>query len=91
MSKQPNSPTWHFPCEHQFKIVCVHADDAQQAVLTCIGQHLSAPLAESAIKTRASSEGKYLSLTVTIMADSKQQLDDIYHDLSANPIVKFAL
>lgn len=38
-----------------------------------------------------SRQGNYLSITVTIMAQSQQQLDAIYIDLTANPHVKMAL
>jgi len=43
---------------------------------------LHAPdLGEDAIKTRASAEGNYLSVTVTVNATSRKQLDAIYQDL----------
>ena len=40
---------------------------------------------------RASSGGKYLSLTCTINATSKAQLDALYRELSAHPMVKVVL
>jgi len=40
---------------------------------------------------RASSAGRYLSLTCTIRAHSRAQLDAIYHELSAHPMVAMAL
>ena len=38
-------------------------------------------LGEGAITTRASRNGNYLSVTVTITATSRRQLDAIYQDL----------
>jgi putative lipoic acid-binding regulatory protein len=40
-------------------------------------------LAENAIKTRPSGKGNYISITVTINAHSKQQIDNIYLGLNA--------
>lgn len=41
--------------------------------------------------TRPSREGKYLSITVTIRAVSREQLDDLYRALSDHPMVSMAL
>jgi putative lipoic acid-binding regulatory protein len=43
------------------------------------------------MELRASSGGNYLSVTCTIVAQSKPQLDAIYMDLTAHPMVKVAL
>jgi len=41
--------------------------------------------------SRPSREGKYLSVTVTIRATSREQLDAIYQALSDHPMVSMAL
>ena len=43
------------------------------------------------VEMRASSAGRYISLTCTVYVVSQQQLDDIYRLLSSHPLVKFAL
>jgi len=43
------------------------------------------------IEMRASSAGRYISLTCTVYVLSQDQLDDVYRLLSAHPMVKFAL
>jgi putative lipoic acid-binding regulatory protein len=43
------------------------------------------------MELRASSGGNYMSVTCTIVAQSKPQLDAIYMDLTAHPMVKVAL
>jgi putative lipoic acid-binding regulatory protein len=40
---------------------------------------------------RASSGGRYLSVTCTLRATSKQQLDDLYRELTGSPMVKMVL
>ncbi len=41
--------------------------------------------------TRESSHGKYKSLTVTFTADSQEQLDNIYREVTALPSVLMVL
>ena len=48
-------------------------------------------LSESAVKSRYSQEGNYVSVTVTIEAESRKQLDDIYFDLTEHKKVIMAL
>jgi putative lipoic acid-binding regulatory protein len=43
------------------------------------------------MEMRASSGGKYVSLTCTIKATSKAQLDALYMELTAHPLVKVVL
>jgi putative lipoic acid-binding regulatory protein len=43
------------------------------------------------VQMRPSSKGNYLSLTCTIHAVSKEQLDGLYRALSAHPLVKVVL
>ena len=40
---------------------------------------------------RASSGGKYISLTCTVRATSREQLDNIYRSLTSHPFVKVVL
>ena len=48
-------------------------------------------ISEEAIATSLSNKGNFLSLTVTIRADSKQQLDNLYRDLSTHDEVLLVL
>jgi putative lipoic acid-binding regulatory protein len=41
--------------------------------------------------TRESREAKYLSLTMSIVATSREQLDALYRELSDHPMVTMAL
>jgi putative lipoic acid-binding regulatory protein len=43
------------------------------------------------IERRPSKGGKYLGLTVTVMATSREQLDELYRTLSTHPMVKVVL
>jgi len=43
------------------------------------------------IELRPSSGGKYLGVTITVTATSREQLDEIYRTLSTHPMVKVVL
>ena len=43
------------------------------------------------MEMRASSGGKYVSLTCTVKATSKPQLDALYMELTSHPLVKVVL
>jgi putative lipoic acid-binding regulatory protein len=45
----------------------------------------------SKVEMRASSGGKYISLTCTVYVTSRPQLDNIYRALTAHPMVKITL
>lgn len=48
-------------------------------------------VADEAVKTAQSRNGNFVSVTVTIIATSQQQLDNIYRDATANDDVLMAL
>ena len=79
-----------FPCEFVIKIFGLRDDQFEMEALSIIRKHV-ADLRENAIQSRPSKDGKYLALTVTITADSKEQLDLIYQELSANTHVLMTL
>jgi hypothetical protein len=79
-----------FPCTFPMKIVGKTEDGFAQTVLAVVLRH--APDFDSAsMEMRASREGKYLSLTCTLNATSREQLDALYRELSAHPMVTMVL
>ena len=79
-----------FPCAFPLKIMGLASEQLAQAVLDVVLRH--APDFDGAtMEMRASSSGKYLSLTCTIQATSKAQLDALYRELSSHPLVKVVL
>ncbi|MDD0840714.1 DUF493 domain-containing protein [Curvibacter sp. HBC61] len=45
----------------------------------------------SRVQQRDSSGGKYLSVTLTVTATSREQLDNLYRALTAHPLAKYVL
>ncbi|HJV92625.1 MAG TPA: DUF493 domain-containing protein [Azonexus sp.] len=89
-----NAPTqdtlFEFPCAFPLKIMGLANDALAQAVLEVVLRH--APDFDGAtMEMRASSGGKYVSLTCTINATSRVQLDALYRELTGHPLVKVVL
>jgi len=79
-----------FPCDFPIKIMGQTQPGFAQEVLGVVLRH--APDFDAAtMEMRNSREGKYLSLTVTIRAISREQLDDLYRELCDHPMVKMVL
>ena len=79
-----------FPCEFPIKAMGKSCPELEVAVLEIMHRHVP-DLGEGAIRMRESSKGNYVSITVTIQAKSREQLDAIYMDLTACEHIKFAL
>lgn len=62
----------------------------RQAALELVGRHVG-NIEESAVKSAPSRNGNFLSITITIEAQSQQQLDNIYNDLSNHAEILVAL
>ena len=79
-----------FPCDFPIKIMGRCVDGYAQAVLEIVQRH--APDFDGAtVEMRSSKQGGYLSLTCTIRATTRAQLDALYRELSAHPLVKVVL
>jgi uncharacterized protein len=83
-------PLLAFPCEFPIKIMGLTQKGFAQAVIEVVARH--APDFDPAtMEMRPSREGKYLSLTCTIRAVSREQLDALYRDLCDHPMVTMVL
>jgi putative lipoic acid-binding regulatory protein len=79
-----------FPCEFSLKAMGLAADDFDALIVEIVSRHVE-EIGEGAVRTRPSRGGKYLAVTVTFIANSKQQLDAIYQDLTDHERVLMSL
>ncbi len=84
------APLIDFPCDFPIKVMGETQDAFAETIIALI-QTIVPAFNAAHIEMRASSGGKYISLTCTVHVVSQAQLDDIYRLLSAHPLVKFAL
>jgi putative lipoic acid-binding regulatory protein len=70
-----------FPCEFAIKTMGLSNKEFDLTVVEIVRRH-SSDIPEGAVKTKPSKTGKYVSVTITITAQSKKQMDAIYQDLT---------
>ena len=79
-----------FPCEFPLKVMGEANRDLAQSVFEIVLKH-APDFDGKSMQMRPSRTGKYISLTCTINATSKPQLDALYQELSSHPLVKVVL
>jgi hypothetical protein len=86
----PKGSLIEYPCDFPIKVFGEAKQGFAQAIATVVLVH--APDFDAAsIEMRSSSTAKYISLTCTIRATSREQLDNLYRDLTSHPMVKMVL
>ncbi|MGE0313317.1 MAG: YbeD family protein [Lautropia sp.] len=79
-----------FPMDFPVKVMGLATDGFADEIVAVVLAH--APDFDPATtEMRPSRTGRYLSLTTTIRATSRAQLDELYRALTAHPMVKIAL
>ena len=79
-----------FPTEFPIKIMGRREGDFAQGVMEIVLRH-SPDFDPKTMEMRPSSKGKYLGITVTIQAQSRDQLDALYRELCDHPAVVMVL
>lgn len=79
-----------FPCQFPIKVMGRQSENFDAIVVEIVRRH-APDIHEGAVTTRPSKAGNYLSVTVVIEAQSREQLDAIYLGLTACPEVLMAL
>lgn len=62
-----------------------------EAAMVAVARQFDPGFDSSGVERRPSSGGKYLGLTLTVTATSREQLDELYRTLSTHPMVKVVL
>ena len=79
-----------YPSQFPIKVMGLKVDGLVHAV-TSIARHFDPAFDASTVQLRDSKAGKYLGITITITATSREQLDELYRTLSTHPLVKVVL
>lgn len=79
-----------YPSLFPIKVMGLKAEGYVQAI-THITHQFDPTFDASTIELRESKGGKYLGVTITILATSREQLDELYRTLSTHPMVKVVL
>lgn len=79
-----------FPCDFALKVMGLAEQDFDALVIGIVLRHVG-ELSEGAVASRPSRAGKYVSLTITLRAESRPQLDALFTELSAHERVLMVL
>ena len=85
-----SEPLLRFPCRFPIKAMGLAEEGFDDLVVAIVREH-APDLHQGGVVTRPSKGGKWLSVTVTIQATSRAQLDAIYKALSDHEKVVMAL
>lgn len=79
-----------YPSLFPIKVMGVKVDGLVHAI-SMIAKQFDPAFDASTIELRESKGGKYLGVTITVTATSREQLDELYRTLFAHPMVKVVL
>ncbi len=87
---RPADSLIEYPSEFPIKIMGPMHDTFAQTMVELVTLH-DPTFHAGKVEMRPSTKGTYLSLTVTVRATSREQLDKLYMALSSHPMVKVVL
>lgn len=79
-----------FPCDFPIKMMGRETAEFHITARSLIEKH-AGPIDDVSIQSSLSRNGRFVSITVTVNAQSQQQLDNIYREVSAHEDVLMAL
>ena len=86
----PEQSLIEYPSAFPIKVMGAHVDGFVHAIVQ-IAQQFDPGFDAATVETRPSKAGNYLGLTFTVRATSREQLDALYRQLHAHPLVAVVL
>jgi uncharacterized protein len=86
----PEQSLIEYPSAFPIKVMGVQSEGFVDAVVA-VARHFDPGFDAGTVEIRPSRGGKYLGVTVTVTATSREQLDELYRTLSTHPMVKVVL
>ncbi len=86
----PEQSLIEYPSQFPIKVMGANVEGFAEAVVR-VAQQFDPGFDPATLERRPSRSGKYLGLTITITATSREQLDELYRTLSTHPMVKVVL
>jgi putative lipoic acid-binding regulatory protein len=89
VARDADSP-FEFPCDFPIKVIGKPGLTIDALVFSLVRAH-APDLGEGAIRSRTSRGGTYQSVTVTVRATDREQLDRIYRALTSHEDIQMVL
>jgi uncharacterized protein len=79
-----------YPSRFPIKVMGAQAEGFVDAVVA-VARQFDPTFDPSTVELRPSKGGNYLGVTITVLATSRTQLDELYRTLTTHPMVKVVL
>ncbi len=79
-----------FPCQFPIKMMGRDTPEFRATARALVEKH-TGPVTDDAVQAALSRNARFVSVTVTITAESQEQLDNIYRDVTSHDDVLMAL
>ncbi|CAG1011935.1 hypothetical protein BURC_00054 [Burkholderiaceae bacterium] len=86
----PEQSLIEYPSAFPIKVMG-HNVDGFVDVVIAVARQFDPAFDAACVETRPSKGNKYLGVTVTVTATSREQLDELYRTLSTHPMVRVVL
>jgi uncharacterized protein len=86
----PEKSLIEYPSAFPIKVMGAQVEGFTEAIVS-IARQFDPAFDARTVESRPSKAGKYLGLTITVTATSREQLDELYRTLSTHPMVKIVL
>jgi len=87
---QPEPPKIEFPCAYPIKVLGRDCAEFHPTILAVFERHAPG-FDPTAIQTKSSGKGTFISVTITIEATGHEQLSAIHQDLVATGLVSMVI
>ncbi|HKX44374.1 MAG TPA: DUF493 family protein [Burkholderiaceae bacterium] len=86
----PDQSLIEYPSQFPIKVMGANVDGFVHAVVE-VARRFDPGFDAATVELRPSKGEKYLGVTITVTATSREQLDELYRTLSTHPMVKVVL
>jgi hypothetical protein len=90
MASEDKGKPFNFPCTYPLKVMGRNTNEFYSVVSAIVERHV-APGTEITYSARTSSGDKYISITATFPAESREQLYALYKELGESRLVLMTL
>ena len=90
LPRPPQESLIEYPCLFPIKVMGTRVEGFT-AALASVARDFDPDFDEARLELRESRGGNYLSVTLTVTATSREQLDNLYRALTGHPLVKVVL
>jgi uncharacterized protein len=90
LEEEKQEPRLVFPCEFPLKVIGVNEDGFADYAVEVVQRHVP-DLDHRSISHTVSEGGKYMSVSFMFIAKSREQVDNLYIELTASKRVKWVL